>query len=62
MRVPADDARMLDERALDALLELPDPEHLLVHPDEPVAVELLDSSRCAHAELLSCSNWAAVAS
>ena len=58
----ADHAGMLDERALDALLELADAQHLLVHPDEPVAVELLDSVRCAHAALLSGSNWAAVAS
>ena len=62
MRVAADHARMLEERALDPLLELPDAQHLLVDPDEPVAVELLDSTRCAHAELLSCPNWAAVVS
>jgi hypothetical protein len=43
MRVAADDARVLLERVLDALLELPDAQHLLVHPDEPVPVELLDS-------------------
>ena len=62
VRVTADHARVLVERALDALLELADPQHLLEHPDQPVAVELLDSFRCAHAELLSCSNWLAVVS
>jgi hypothetical protein len=62
MRVPADHARMLNEGALDPLLELTDAQHLLVHPDEPVAVELLNSTRCAHAEILSDPNWAAVAS
>ena len=62
MRVTADHTRMLDEGALDPLLELPDAEHLLVHPDEPVAVELLHSTRCAHAEILSDPNWAAVVS
>ena len=62
MRVTADHARVLEEGALDALLELADPQHLRVDPDEPVAVELLDSVRCAHVELLSGPNWAAVAS
>ena len=62
MRVTADHAGMLQEGALDPLLELPDPQHLVVHPDEPVAVELLDSLRCAHVELLSGPNCAAVVS
>ena len=39
MRVAADDARVLLERALDPLLELADPEHLRVHPGQPLVVE-----------------------
>ena len=62
MRVPADHARMLQERALDALLELADPQHLRVDPDEPVAVERRDSAVRAHVELLSLPNWEAVVS
>ena len=62
VRVPANHAGVLDERPLHPFLELADAEHLLVHPDEPVAIELLDSVRCAHAALLSGSNWAAVVS
>ena len=62
VRVAADHARVIEERALHALLELPDAQHLLVDPDEPIAVERLDSIRRAHAELLSCPNCEAVVS
>ena len=47
VRVATDHTRVLQERALDPLLELANPQHLVVHPDEPVAVEIV-SSRCAH--------------
>ena len=66
MRVPADHARVLLERALHPLLELADPQHLREHPDQPVFerpfsdTEAPSSARCAHAELLSWSEvWAA---
>src|SRR5438067_1272960 len=36
MRVTADHAGMLDERSLDAALELSNPHHLCVHPDQAV--------------------------
>ena len=48
VRVAADHARVLEERALDALLELADPQHLRVDPDEPVAVERRRLLRRAH--------------
>ncbi len=45
VRVPADHARMVLERPLDALLELPDPRHLPEHPDEVLALRFLDALR-----------------
>jgi len=38
--VAADHARMLGERRLDPLLELPDPQHLPVHPGQALGVRL----------------------
>jgi hypothetical protein len=38
--VAADHARVLGERRLDPFLELPDPQHLPVHPDQAVGVRL----------------------
>src|SRR2546423_9069719 len=40
MGMAADYARVLLERAFDALLELAYPQHLRVHPDELVVVQL----------------------
>ena len=48
VRVAADRAGVLLERALDALLELPDPQHLRVDPDQPVPVEPGVSVLAAH--------------
>ena len=38
--VPADHARMLGERGLDPFLELPDPQHLPVHPGQALGIQL----------------------
>ena len=48
VRVAADHAGVLLERPLDALLELPDPQHLGEHPDQPVVVELGHVLAAAH--------------